>query len=70
MEAPRLWRTQKQRYRLIGENCPHCDEKMFPPRDICPRCGGGTLNNNGDIKISQPIILSKTNNKLEPIIVK
>ena len=51
MEAPRLWRTQKQRYRLIGENCPNCNEKMFPPRDICPRCGGGTLNNNGHIKI-------------------
>ncbi len=38
MEIPRHWRLKKQRYALIGEICPHCDAKLFPPRDICPQC--------------------------------
>lgn len=53
MEVPRHWRLKKQRYQLIGEVCPHCDEKIFPPRDICPRCGGGTLNKNLDLRIGR-----------------
>lgn len=40
MEIPRHWRLRKQRYGLVGEVCPHCDTKLFPPRDICPKCGG------------------------------
>jgi uncharacterized OB-fold protein len=40
MEIPRHWRLKKQRYTLIGEECPHCKAKLFPPRDICPDCGG------------------------------
>jgi len=39
MEIPRHWRLKKQRYGLVGEICPHCDHKIFPPRDICPNCG-------------------------------
>lgn len=39
MEVPRHWRLQQQRYGLIGEVCPHCEQKMFPPRDICINCG-------------------------------
>jgi uncharacterized protein len=39
MEVPRHWRLKKQRYALIGEVCPHCDAKLFPPRDVCPHCG-------------------------------
>ncbi len=39
MEIPRHWRLKKQRYALIGEVCPHCDAKLFPPRDICTECG-------------------------------
>ena len=39
MEIPRHWRLQKQRYGLTGEVCPHCDAKLFPPRDVCPECG-------------------------------
>ena len=38
MEVPRHWRLKKQRYALVGEVCPHCDVKIFPPRDICPEC--------------------------------
>jgi uncharacterized protein len=39
MEVPRHWRLKKQRYALTGEVCPHCESKIFPPRDICPECG-------------------------------
>ena len=40
MEIPRHWRLKKQRYSLVGEVCPHCETKIFPPRDVCPNCGG------------------------------
>jgi uncharacterized OB-fold protein len=39
MDIPRHWRLNKQRYALSGEVCPHCNAKIFPPRDICPECG-------------------------------
>jgi len=38
MEISRHWRLQQQRYGLVGEVCPHCEEKIFPPRDVCPNC--------------------------------
>jgi scaffold protein (connect acetoacetyl-CoA thiolase and HMG-CoA synthase) len=40
MEISRHWRLKQQRYGLVGEVCPHCDSKIFPPRDVCPECGG------------------------------
>ena len=40
MEVPRHWRLRKQRYALVGDICPHCDSRIFPPRDVCPKCGG------------------------------
>lgn len=40
MEIPRHWRLKQQRYGLVGEICPHCEAKIFPPRDVCPTCGG------------------------------
>jgi uncharacterized protein len=40
MEIPRYWRQRRQRYSLTGEICPHCEAKIFPPRDVCPECGG------------------------------
>lgn len=24
---------------MVGEVCLSCDEKIFPPRDVCPHCG-------------------------------
>jgi uncharacterized protein len=39
MEIPRHWRLKQQRYSLVGEVCPHCGNKIFPPRDVCPNCG-------------------------------
>lgn len=38
MEVARYWRTTGQRYQLVGEVCPHCNNKIFPPRDVCPAC--------------------------------
>ncbi len=38
MEVARFWRTTEQRYRLVGEVCPRCHTKIFPPRDVCPAC--------------------------------
>ena len=40
MEIPRHWRLKKQRYALIGEICPHCDAKIFPPKPIHQDCQG------------------------------
>ena len=40
MEISRHWRLKQQRYGLVGEVCPHCEVKIFPPRDVCPECGG------------------------------
>jgi len=39
MEISNHWRVKQQRYSLVGEVCPHCESKIFPPRDICPDCG-------------------------------
>ena len=39
MEVSSHWRVKQQRYALVGEECPHCAYKIFPPRDICPDCG-------------------------------
>ncbi len=40
MEVPRHWRLKKQRYMLTGEVCPTCKTPLFPPRAVCPHCGG------------------------------
>lgn len=39
METARHWRLSPQRYSLVGEVCPRCDARIFPPRDLCPECG-------------------------------
>ncbi len=40
MEVPRHWRLKKQRYMMMGEICPSCKTPLFPPRAVCPHCGG------------------------------
>lgn len=37
-QIARHWRLNAQRYGLVGEVCPTCDGKIFPPRDVCPHC--------------------------------
>ena len=54
MEIPRHWRLKRQRYSLVGEVCPHCETKIFPPRDVCPECGGNardlyTFSGRGEV---------------------
>ena len=43
MEVPRHWRLKKQRYAMVGEVCTVCDSHIFPPRPVCPYCGGEKL---------------------------
>jgi uncharacterized OB-fold protein len=38
IEIARHWRLNPQRYQLVGEVCPTCNGKIFPPRDVCPYC--------------------------------
>ncbi len=38
MTVARTWRTRKQRYSLVGEQCEYCHNAIFPPRDVCPYC--------------------------------
>jgi hypothetical protein len=40
MEVPRHWRLKKQRYCMQGEICKSCHTPNFPPRAVCPHCGG------------------------------
>lgn len=42
MSIPRYWRSQDQRYSLVGEICVRCGARLFPPRDFCPACGQPT----------------------------
>src|SRR5688572_22029118 len=40
MPSPNIeaWRSRSARLRFVGEVCPHCEIKIFPPRDVCPKC--------------------------------
>ena len=41
MSTPsRYWREIPQRYRLEAGKCKGCGKILFPPRLICPECGG------------------------------
>jgi uncharacterized OB-fold protein len=40
MISPRYHREIPQRYRLEAAKCTGCDKVLFPPRKICPQCGG------------------------------
>ena len=38
MGIPQFWRLQSQNYKLVGEMCKRCGNRIFPPRDVCPEC--------------------------------
>jgi len=40
MPSPRYWREMPQRYRFEAGKCKKCGKVMFPPRIVCPACGG------------------------------
>lgn len=44
-EITRHWRLKPQRYQLVGEVCPKCQAKIFPPRDVCPACADSEPQN-------------------------
>jgi uncharacterized OB-fold protein len=50
MEIPRHWRIKEQRLRMVGEICPHCDAKNFPPRDVCPHCESAFSKQNVNLE--------------------
>ena len=39
MQIAQNWRLNQQRYQLVGEECPSCNVRIFPPRDVCMECG-------------------------------
>jgi uncharacterized OB-fold protein len=36
----RVWREFPQRYRLEAARCSSCGKVLYPPRLVCPACGG------------------------------
>jgi uncharacterized OB-fold protein len=36
----RSWREFPQRYRLEAAKCKDCEKVIYPPRVVCPKCGG------------------------------
>lgn len=43
VSVPMYRRTLPQRLRLEGRRCTACGQVQFPPRAVCPRCGGARL---------------------------
>ncbi|TKJ31436.1 MAG: transcriptional regulator [Chloroflexi bacterium B3_Chlor] len=43
MSLARHWRLQNQRYRLLGVQCEDCGARLFPRRQVCPRCKSQNL---------------------------
>ena len=39
----RAWREYPQRYRLEAAKCSGCSKILYPPRLVCPECGGRTF---------------------------
>lgn len=54
MQVSQHWRLNKQRYQLMGEECPSCKTKIYPPRDVCLECAAPAkelfeLTGNGEV---------------------
>jgi len=41
-QIARYWRLNPQRYSLVGNFCPRCNYKIFPPREVCSHCAEKT----------------------------
>lgn len=59
MEVARFWRNTPERMKLIGEVCDNCGEKIFPPRDVCPKCKNSTRVNLGTIMEADGLWVSR-----------
>jgi uncharacterized OB-fold protein len=40
ISLPRYVQTIDQRYALVGRRCRSCERVTFPPKTMCPGCGG------------------------------
>lgn len=40
----RVWREFPQRYRLEAAQCDDCSKVLYPPRVVCPACGGSSFS--------------------------
>ena len=40
LSVPSFWRLNKAKYGLVGAKCTSCGKLLFPPRTVCPGCGG------------------------------
>lgn len=40
----RVWREFPQRYRLEAAQCDGCSKVLYPPRVLCPACGGSSFS--------------------------
>ncbi len=38
VDLARHWRLNEQRYKMTGDVCKDCNYRMFPPREVCPKC--------------------------------
>ena len=45
MSVAKYWREIPQRYRFEAKKCKKCSSVSFPPRLICPECGGRSFEN-------------------------
>jgi hypothetical protein len=43
LSVPSFWRLNKAKYGLVGAKCDGCGKLLFPPRTVCPGCGGSKL---------------------------
>jgi uncharacterized OB-fold protein len=57
----RNWREIPQRYRFEAEKCGSCGAIAFPPRTVCPACGGRTF---------QPVRLAESGRLLTYTIIR
>lgn len=69
MAVPNLWRTKQQRYRLQAEVCVHCEQVIFPPREVCPHCRHSSEDqaDSTPFALSSLLPFSSTNGLAAPV---
>lgn len=70
MPSPRYWREIPNRYRLEARRCTGCSAVSYPPRRVCPECGGTAveplaLSRRGRVVTSTVIHVSPTEFQME-----
>lgn len=55
MPAPKHWETQVFRLRPYAEVCD-CGAFIFPPRDVCPKCGQNVLPEGQSISLDKMVL--------------